>query len=403
MTATATQPLRLTVCPSDVLFFRDGRPFDAASGGSGAISTFPLPQTFAGGIRTGLLIAAGLVPEDVGRKIAAALGDHKGDINAAFQAVVTEAGQPWLADIAIRGPWLYKDSKRLVRVPRTLVKIDLGSPPDGPPEKDWPRDTLVPVENAVVGWNPPIKGMLPLVASESGNRSDASEALSGWVPEEKLLEWLNGKLPAVELAKLVIADSDLFGYEARTGIQIDPKRRAAADGMIYTARMLRLEKGVSFACELAGPEAALKQAAVKLGKSPVIRLGGEGKTASIFVDGDVTPGDQSAKPTVRRWCVLTTPAIFGDTEGWKPPAELGQLVAAAVDKPIPVSGWQMAVRAKQEGVRGYARGGPKRNRWAVPAGSVFIFDGGGPTPSQFGNETEVGFGCCLWGRPLEDK
>src|SRR5260370_1121735 len=46
----------LRLDPLDTLFFRDGRPFDAASRASGGL---PLPQTFAGAVRTYLLARAG--------------------------------------------------------------------------------------------------------------------------------------------------------------------------------------------------------------------------------------------------------------------------------------------------------------------------------------------------------
>ena len=52
MTASqAQQTRRVGLClnPLDVLFFRDGRPFEAASRAYGGL---PLPRTFAGALRT---------------------------------------------------------------------------------------------------------------------------------------------------------------------------------------------------------------------------------------------------------------------------------------------------------------------------------------------------------------
>ena len=59
MTASqAQQTRRVGLClnPLDVLFFRDGRPFEAASRAYGGL---PLPRTFAGALRTALLQQAG--------------------------------------------------------------------------------------------------------------------------------------------------------------------------------------------------------------------------------------------------------------------------------------------------------------------------------------------------------
>ena len=46
----------LCIDPLDVLFFRDGRPFDAASRAYGGL---PLPRTIAGALRTALLASEG--------------------------------------------------------------------------------------------------------------------------------------------------------------------------------------------------------------------------------------------------------------------------------------------------------------------------------------------------------
>ncbi len=54
--ATATTWVGLRLDPLDTLFFRDGRPFDAANRVVGGL---PNPQTLAGALRTNLLGASG--------------------------------------------------------------------------------------------------------------------------------------------------------------------------------------------------------------------------------------------------------------------------------------------------------------------------------------------------------
>jgi CRISPR-associated protein Cmr3 len=86
--------------------------------------------------------------------------------------------------------------------------------------------------------------------------------------------------------------------------------------------------------------------------------------------------------------VLTTPAILDS--GWRPATMAGSaLVAAAVPEPIAVSGWDLA------------RGGPKPNVFAVPAGSVYFAEGDvRPADDSLSDRPEdrlEGWGCFLKG------
>jgi CRISPR-associated protein Cmr3 len=49
----------LCLDPLDLLFFRDGRPFDAATRAYGGL---PMPRTMAGALRTAMLVRAGVDP-----------------------------------------------------------------------------------------------------------------------------------------------------------------------------------------------------------------------------------------------------------------------------------------------------------------------------------------------------
>jgi CRISPR-associated protein Cmr3 len=107
--------------------------------------------------------------------------------------------------------------------------------------------------------------------------------------------------------------------------------------------------------------------------------------------------------------VLATPALFEG--GWRPgwldkfeqmnlPAGVGavrpKLVAAAVGRREPVSGWSL--REKR----------PKAVRWMVPAGSVYFFEVEEGDPSRLleswlrpvsdhQQDRKDGFGLALWG------
>src|SRR5207245_1405614 len=82
----------LCLSPLDVLFFRDGRPFGAASR---VTSGLPTPQVFAGAVRTALLEKYGCSFEKLRRA---------GTFEQIFSAVFPE--QAWIGRVKFRGPWL---------------------------------------------------------------------------------------------------------------------------------------------------------------------------------------------------------------------------------------------------------------------------------------------------------
>jgi CRISPR-associated protein Cmr3 len=93
----ATAPwVGLRLDPLNTLFFRDGRPFDAATRVTGGL---PFPQTLAGAVRTALLARTGFRFDEFARRrkgadILAALMDQDYGANPAVIAA------------SFRGPWL---------------------------------------------------------------------------------------------------------------------------------------------------------------------------------------------------------------------------------------------------------------------------------------------------------
>ena len=80
--------------------------------------------------------------------------------------------------------------------------------------------------------------------------------------------------------------------------------------------------------------------------------------------------------------LLTTPAWFN---GWNPSGI--EPIAAAVGNGQAVSGWDLAA------------GGPKPNRFMVPAGSVYFLPAGTQIPEEIVNNEDatLGWGCFLEG------
>src|SRR5262249_14829738 len=119
MTATASDWIGLRLEPLDTLFFRDGRPFDAAARATGGL---PSPQPLAGAVRTALLARAGV---DFSRF--ARLQRHE---RPALAAALQACGAPgWVVQTRFRGPWLalwragHDTVESVLAVPATLARV----------------------------------------------------------------------------------------------------------------------------------------------------------------------------------------------------------------------------------------------------------------------------------------
>ena len=355
----------LSLEPLDTLFFRDGRPFEAATQ---AASGLPQPQTVAGALRTWLLRKAGCDFEKLGDAMRA---------GKSFTEAVAEEGQPGEASavgqLRFRGPWFAVDGGPAVPVPCILHQVE---DPDGRDARA-PREIvrLTPLRNpSLPGWVPPEKGMLPLWLQDTrrARRQEGYLRLSG------LRKFLSGAVPQ---PSEILKREELFDLDRRTGIVVHPESLAADEGMIYAISLLALRPEVSLYAEVVGPEETVKLFPEQATPLP---LGGEGRHVTLKRVDPVTWPSASPKDNQGALLVLTTPAFFA--EGWRPPNLA--LTSAAVPGNVAVSGWDLA------------RGGPKPNRFAVPAGSVyFVNQVPEPMPDSLceGEDAALGWGTCLQG------
>lgn len=318
--------LGLTLHPLDPLLFRDGRPFEA---GDFARSGMPTPQTLAGALRTRVLQDLSF---DFDR-----LAENARQVRDIETALKMSGVPDWFLDLRVRGPWLARDGKPCVPLPATIRKDRDGG-------FQWSR----PLRGVVPGWRPPLEGMRPLWRGSG----PVDKGDGGWVPIDCIPAALDGSLRDDQVWK------DLYDYDERTGIGINPGTLVAEESHIYGVKLLSLAPGVTFYAEVDVPEGAPKEL---LRTGGTIAWGGEARHARIEAVPPVawpsTPPDER-----RAMLLLTTPAIFRN--GWipdRPPAG-AKLVAAAVPDPIPVSGWDLA------------RAGPKPLRHAVPAGAVYFYE-----------------------------
>lgn len=320
--------LTLELEPLDVLFFRDGRPFDAGPRATGGL---PLPQTLAGAVRTWLF---GRLGGDLGALAAAV---RKG---AAFADAVASQGfgPAVVGRLRIRGPWFARNGERLVPTPATIER-----------DIDGRLHRLDPLTDELPGWSPAeMQGERPLWRRAGGPATPQA----GYLCPTGLERFLNGGVPRPDE---ILDPEDLFAYEHRVGIGVDAATGTAGEGRIYSVRMMRLRPGISLAVDLVGTREDLEVCCPDA--EDVLAIGGESRRAVVRrMSAGSWPAPVRAQ-TGGKLLLLTTPAPFG---GWSPPGL--PLVAAAVPGYVPVSGWDLARR------------GPKPNRFAVAAGSVYFLD-----------------------------
>jgi CRISPR-associated protein Cmr3 len=363
----------LRLDPLDVLFFRDGRPFTQASR---AQSGLPMPQTLGGALRTHLLRAAGCDFARLAERLRA-----KATLEEAV-AEVCQAG--WIARVEIRGPWLCRDIdgqlEVFVPVPANVQRVKETTKTQGnaPPTGEWVRlDPLAP-GHELPGWQPLLPDTRPLWLK----RRARTERAVGYLRLAGLKAYLAGRVPPGDT---LVEPKELYGFDHRTGIAIQPDELTAEEGLIYAVSLLALRSGVGFYAEVDLPADAPDGV---LGEETVLDFGGEGRKVRVY------PVERSWPPPPvphngRVLLLLTTPGVFA--ERWRPKLPEGmRLVAAAVSGYEAFSGWDLAL------------GGPKPTRFAVPAGSVYFLESvNGQSISgslaECDEDRRLGWGCALQG------
>ena len=359
--------MRVFIEPNDVLFFRDGKPFEAGGDHVARLAFPPSPIPFYGAIR------------------AALIADHYASFDAfANKRGGTESVRPIVGTKDKEGSLTIEDFglarmtnsgiERLFPIPSDVVKV-----------KDQSTyHILSPETNAVnVLSNMPV--YLRLLGTKA--TSEFLEAASGFLTEEGYKIYLQGQKIA---ATTVRKHEDVFQPEYRVGIGRNNATRSAEEGRLYSIEFARLQKKsgeeYGFVLTLGG----LTGLADSTWKRMLLRLGGESRSA--LLQAMDYPSVTQSKPVGRMFkIVFLTHAIF--KQGWIPDSfiatsnavlgELGektvQLIAAAVPRHVPLGGWDIANnRAK-----------PMRR--AVAAGRVYYFDSLDSPPSfRIGNIIHLG-------------
>ena len=215
-----TQDIRrigLCIDPLDVLFFRDGRPFDAASRAYGGL---PLPRTIAGSLRTALLQRNGF---DFSKLQQGSPGSSPLSAATTRETLIGLGAPGWILATRFRGPWLALRERSgsalipLLPSPATLLWSKSC--------KEWCR--LYPWTQGLPGWTD--KEILPLWHRKLGDPKHPG----GYLTLPGIFAFLRGEEPDKKTEWF--DENDLFGYDDRTGIRVDAETLTAARGQIYGA------------------------------------------------------------------------------------------------------------------------------------------------------------------------
>jgi CRISPR-associated protein Cmr3 len=401
-----------TLTPSDLLFFRDGRPMEAA-GGHGA--RWPEPSLIFDAIHAALHRAFrnGQQWEHNHQYGKSSDRDHNGRADQRFGSLKTAGLFPVLPN----EDWLFP------------------SPYDVVPSDEPGLQLLTPLRGDVDPGRSNLPQPLTYSLGTPGVPSKRSAA--PWWSKAAFEAYLSGKLP---LAESIKTNSDLMAGEWTTGIRIDPETgttgQGIAEGQIYSAQYLRLRPQVrmGFAATLPvkqnGSAADVLECIGQLWgeNGGSIAVGGQQRVCSVSppqsdsILGDIFPRSPSIDSERVKWVLLTPavfPAISADTKngkqikdqpgGWLPTwidpqtgevklltggpgkekakrlnVETGKpikakLVAARIPKPIAITGWSERLNAAKT----YGENDNKGARptlLAVPAGAVYYFES--PDPAK---------------------
>lgn len=396
--------------PTDVLFFRDGRPMGGASSGHGA--AWPLPTVTDAALHAALHRAGGGLREKAHHH----KHNHDGKRERPFGSV-THAG-PFPVDG--KGRWFF---------PRPLDLLDATLAPALLP--------LLPLSGAASSLPKPLR-------FACANRLPPSKeyAAKAWLSQNAWENYIHGKREEALEKDDAVNDTDFADTEYTIGIGIDPSSGTQNGTQFYSAQYLRLREGWRIGLMANSKE---KQNGDRNNRSdiigdlfknsditPAIIVGGQQRICSAKCD-HITHNQalplpqgmtQGFKPLDNghfavKW-VLLTPALFpylpaeirssGEGEakkrdsgkphpgGWLPSwidpdngevelldgpggkkaERLGlkagekiaaRLVAAVTGKAVAVTGWALAHDAADR-----TEGGAKPAQLAVPAGSVYYFE-----------------------------
>jgi hypothetical protein len=385
----------LLLNPTDILFFRDGRPMGGASAGHGA--AWPLPSVINHALHAALW-RAGDIFQNAHAHRRGRSGDYSQTRDRKFGSLRTAGPFP----VSPEGKWFF---------PRPADADDSSRPILHPLEQSDPSSLPKPCRYPVVSSRPPSK-----------------TAPKPWWSAAAWQSYLNAQ--AHSEASDFIEDANFASTEHSYGIGIDSSTGSVIEGAFYSAHYLRLRPNWALGALATAPDKEYKHdvygndliRALLDGHGTEIIVGGQQRICSAILNPTPQSLPLPIGPAIIgtrvKW-VLLSPAIFPAVEagmskrgterkahpgGWLPnwicpycgkvllqtideaerkrrrnlnsdgkgyssePNIQAQLVAALVGKPIPVTGY--ALPHETTG----SPGGAKPTHLAVPAGAVYYFE-----------------------------
>jgi len=347
--------MKLFLQPTDTFFFRDGRPFTKGEQSEGHSIFPPHPSTILGALRSAYIAELG----DLSRFYSGGMRETIGTPESLCNA------------IRLRSVLLANDRANRLELffPAALDLIDRKDEPRGngaPPS----LHRLTPKRSDFTS-----NGTLDYPLSWSTSESIESD-VDGLLDMGAFSRYLRGN----DTPLLLTERATLIERESKIGIARSRETLSSEEQMLYRIEMSRFKDNdgsYGFVVDYECPES--------LPHRGLLKLGGEGKSFVYQnIEVDMSPlfshldaVKTAIQSTGRFKLYFATPAIF--KHGWLPswlsdytlpgaylpenaaPISL-RLITAAVDKPVPVGGWDMA------------KGEAKPTLLAVPAGSVYYFE-----------------------------
>jgi CRISPR-associated protein Cmr3 len=356
--------MQIFIEPSDVLLFRDGRPFSAGEGHRARSIFPPTPNTIQGVIRSKILA------DRCGRY----QQYRDGCLDCSEQnncTIPDEIGKPDkngrgnYGKMNLKGALIskYHESKLTAYfpIPADVVQVKDKDNPAAEPKLEY----LQPLR---LQQNPP--GQNDLAHDLSllwTSETKPVEAISDYFTHQELQKYLLGEIPTD-----FMKTSKLYERESRFGIEVDNSKQIVQEGRLYQTEFIRCDKNIGLYVEIDGIQRLSDDP-----NSQLVAIGGENRVASYSEVNQIDWGDlqkqliSKLKVSAGFKLYLATPTVF--KQGWLPEwidslnfignyhgIEV-KLVATAIGRYQTIGGWDVA----------YNR--PKPTNRAVSAGSVYYF------------------------------
>jgi len=385
----------LKLCPTDVLFFRDGRPMEGSSTGKGA--AWPLPNVLSSAIHHALR-----------RADLTDLHQHRPARNGKILSQDRETKGREFGSLQTAGPFPVIGDQWLFPRPADADKWHSSA------------STHQPLVSPVKGSASSLaESLVPVVNTQAPSKAKAEP----WLTAAAYNTYLSGNPPTGE--DDFFNDNQLFAAEHNIGIGINPDTDSQDGERFYSASYLRLKPGIQLGlighCMDKGTQGKsadhdlIAQTFPNANSETHILAGGQQRTCTVkreTLDKLPLPLGAAIVGTRVRWTLLT-PAIFPLLEGthdhpggWLPswiapdnlrvqlkdpqasvrgsesregwrrrvaslPAIGATLVATSIPRALSVTGWALG---DSDDAGNLMPGGARATHLAVPAGAVYFFE-----------------------------